>query len=166
MRTSGSLGFALVHSGCRRVHWASSGFNWALLVVAGFIRVPVGSLWRALWSPGSFEYAYVHSNAPLDRRVHSSSRGFAGARLGIVVFIRVGVGSHVRSPGSLRFLWFHSGAALVYLCARGFTQGFEGFALFIGFPVGSHGRSKGSPDSLGFTLALLKVTKFIRFSAR
>ena len=36
------------------------------------------------------------------------------------------------------------------------------FALFIGFRVGSHGRSYGSPYSLGFTLALLKVTKFIR----
>ena len=60
--SSGSFGFAWVHSGAhrgihssapkgRRVHWGSHGFSRAHLGVVGFIRVRVGSLRRASESP-------------------------------------------------------------------------------------------------------------------
>ena len=78
------------------------------LLVAGLIRVRLGSLRRASWSSGSFRLACVHLVAP---RVHSSSGGFTLARLG--------------SPGLFGFAWVHLGAqgALKVLSGLlGFTQ--------------------------------------------
>ena len=75
-------------------------------MIVALIRVPVHSLRRAYKSLGSFEFAWVHSGAPVsfmfvwfhlgDPRCvlyYSSSRGLTPARLGVVGFMRVGVGS-------------------------------------------------------------------------
>ena len=105
---SGVVGFAWVHSdvpsgrrihsapNSRRVHSCSRGFTWARLVVAGFIRVRLGSPGRALGSSDSFELASNRSGAPREPRVHSGSRGFT--RTGLVVdgFIQVRLGSFWR----------------------------------------------------------------------
>ena len=95
----------------RRVHSGSPGFTPTHLGVVVFIRVPAGSLGRALKSSGHsgsrvltrarlhcgrlvhFSFAWVHSDVNFGRRVVSSSRGFTRSHQGFVVFIRVRVGS-------------------------------------------------------------------------
>ena len=75
----GSFGFAWVHldapSG-RRLHLVSRGFNWARLVVTGYIPVRLGSLGCAYLTPGSIRIVW---------------------RLVVAGFIRVCVGSVERA---------------------------------------------------------------------
>ena len=56
-------------------------------MVAGFIRVRMGSLWREMvaW------FIWVRLGARTGHRVHSDSRGFIQARVGIAKFNRVRV---------------------------------------------------------------------------
>ena len=75
----GSFGFTWVHLGSPRsrgVHSGSRGLIRAVLVVFGFIRVRVGSLWRNRC-----------------HRVHSGSRGITRPLLVIVALILVCVDS-------------------------------------------------------------------------
>ena len=75
----GSFWYAWVHSDANiggRVHSSSPGFTLALLNVAEFILVRVGSLGRTR-----------------SRRVQSGSRGLSRARLWVVRLIQVHLGS-------------------------------------------------------------------------
>ena len=96
----GSLGFTLAffgiilgrwgHSGSPRCRWVcgvhsvTRVFIRALVNVAGFIRVRMGS---CRGSPRSLGFARVHSGPAWRRRVHSGSRGFTSAQLGVVGII-------------------------------------------------------------------------------
>ena len=81
--SSGSFGFAWVHSGARWDHSPSRGFTRVRLGVDGFIGVRMGSLLRCSLSPCSLEFEWGHSDAPSCRSVNCFLRGFTGARRGV-----------------------------------------------------------------------------------
>ena len=129
--SSGSVGFAWVHSGAptgRRALWVR-----ALLVVVGFILVHVGSFLSRLGVVG-FIRVNVGSLAVVGfLRFRLGSR----ARLGYVEFIRNregSLGSVYVSSSSFGFSWVHS-CSLIYCRVHS--------------------------GSLEFTLALLSVVGFI-----
>ena len=70
--TSSLSGFAWVHSGAPRCSFGSRGFTSARIV---FIRVQLGSLWRAEVSSVSFGIAWVHSITPSGGWVNFGSCG-------------------------------------------------------------------------------------------
>ena len=115
----------------------------ARLVIAGFIRVHVGSFWHELVWPGSIECVWAYSNAPSRHRVHSGWRMFTRALLGGAEFIRdlvdsigapgfirAGLGSHSALSGR----WVHSGS-------RGYSRAHIDVVGFIQILVGSLGRT-------------------------
>ena len=66
--SSGSFGLVRIHSDVGRVRWVHSGSLWFTqerLGVVGFIRVRMGSLWRAMVS---FWFLRVNLCAPRGRR--------------------------------------------------------------------------------------------------
>ena len=70
---AGYIGVLWVHSVAHRgsrVHWGSRAFTRARPVVVVFIRVRMGSFGRALWSSGSFGFAWCHFGTPRGSRVN------------------------------------------------------------------------------------------------
>ena len=75
---------------CHQVHSGLRGFARALIEVAIFIRVRVGSLRLVYFSPGSFGFLWIQSDAS---RGNGCSIGYVRARLGVVWIIRCCVGT-------------------------------------------------------------------------
>ena len=94
---SGSRGFTPAHLGGLPVHYVLRGFTPARLEAVGFIRVRVGSLGFAAGSSDSFWLAWVQYRRPRGRLDHWSSSRLTRVRLAVVGFIRVRVGSLSRA---------------------------------------------------------------------
>ena len=75
------------------IHSVSPGFTRERLVVAGFIRVRLGTFVYAKGSRASFGFAWAHSCASSGRRFHSGSLGFTLAHIDVVGFLRFCEGS-------------------------------------------------------------------------
>ena len=90
-----------------RVLSDSRGFTQTCIGVTEFFRDYLGSFWCAKWSPGSFVFAWVHSDTRIFRRGHHyCSQGFTRARLMVAGLIKDRVGSlryALLSPGSFEF---------------------------------------------------------------
>ena len=180
MGWSGSIRFAWVNFGARRVQSDSRGFAGSFPRGWRVLRVRTASCCRWVDSDSfgftrtgsscSFGFACGYLGALKCHWVHSGSRGFTRACLGVVRFIRVRLGSLGRAkgtPGSFGFAWIHCALLSVAKFTRVRvsslvrtyrSSGSFGFAwVHSGAPTGR----RVDHVSRGFTRARHVVVRFI-----